>query len=269
MCGWMQRLKVARRNMNHTKLHFAAAVLPLLFLTPFATARDSAATPEQLIHKLAAAAKNGDTDAFLSHLTIESRKATEESLENQAALLRSRENLRRALTETFGEGRKKSTPPPGDFKSQLMRIDSFELLSAKPGPDGTLQLRIKTSLRIPAAQAGEKIAVHEDTFVARKQEDAWKLELNPGPSRAIVAEKAALDRVAAAVRRGEFRDGRSALLELGRICSMELPSNVERGVALESKNPENKSQPVGAVAASGRSSTAVPVPSHKIHVQPY
>ncbi len=255
--------------MNHTKLHFAAAFLPLLFLTSFATARESATTPEQLVHELAAAAKNGDTDAFLFHLTTESRKATEESLENQAALLRSRENLRQALTERFGEGRRKSTPPPVDFKSQLTRIDSFELLTTKQGPDGTLQLRVKTSLRIPAGQAGEKIATHEDTFVARKQEDAWKLELNPGPSRTVVAEKAALDRVAAAVRRGEFRDGRSALLELSRICSVEIPSNLERGVALETKNPENKSQPIAAVAASGRSSTAVPVPSHKIHVQPY
>ena len=255
--------------MNHTKLHFAAAFLPLLFFTSFATARDSATTPEQLIHKLAAAAKNGDTDEFLSHLTVESRKATQESLENQVALLRSRENLRNALTERFGEGRKKSPLPPVDFKSQLTRIDSFELLSTKQGPDGTLQLRVKTSLKTPARQAGEKIVIHEDTFVARRQEDAWKIELNPGPSRTIIAEKAALDRVAAGVRRGEFRDGRSALMELSRICSTELPSNLERGVALETKNPGNKSQPIGAVAASGRSSTAVPVPSHKIHVQPY
>jgi len=255
--------------MGYTRCHLAAVFVAVLLLTSFSPAGESAITPEQLVQELAKAAKNGDADAFLSHLTTESRKAVGESLEDLASFRRSQENFQHALSERFGEVRPNLNLPAKDFKSVLRRINGFELVGTKEGQGGALELRVKTSLRTQAEKAGEKLRVHEDTFIARKENGAWKLVLNPGNSINMMAEKSALDRVAAGVRNGEFRDARSALAELSRVRVLEPASNVERGVALGTRNPsQSKPHPAGEVAVPGASSAAISVHQRKVPTGP-
>jgi hypothetical protein len=206
----------------------------ILLLSAFhAHATPAARTPEALIEDLAAAAKQGDVSGFLSYLTADSRKAVDKSLESKASLQAAREALETALDKRFGKGEPVPTLPPKDFESVLRHISSFELLSRTAGQNGTMNLRVKTSLRI-----GElKSVVGEHTFVAREENGGWKLELNPDERINTTAEKIALNRVTAAVRNGQFRDRRSALLELNQIRLQESanPQIGERGAAFGSK----------------------------------
>lgn len=219
--------------MNHMTFKLAITFLSLLLLTPSTPVRDSARTPEQLIQELAAAAKSGDTDAFLSHLTDESRRAVDEWLKNQLNLRQAQEDFLKALDERFPESRPKVIPPSRDLKHVLGRISSMELVSKKEGPGDTMELRVKTSSQIP----GGRTICHEDTFLTRKENGGWKLKIDPGPLDRMLAKKAALERLTAAVRNQEFRDRRSALLELNRVQFLEVLSKPESGIARGAKNP--------------------------------
>ncbi len=231
--------------MSHKRFHLASAFLALFSLSGSTPVHDSARSPEQLIQDLAAAAKSGDTDAFLSHLTDESRKAVDEWLKNQANLRQAQENLLKALDERFPESRAKVIPPTRDLKRVLGLISSLELVSKKEGPGGTMELRVKTSRQIP----GGRTTCHEDTFLTSRENGDWKLKIDPGPVDRMLAEKAALERVTVAVRNQEFRDRRSALLELSRVRLLNAPTKPEGGVALGAKNPSRgKLHPQGPTA---------------------
>jgi hypothetical protein len=221
---------------------------------------EQANTPEQLIQDMAAAAKRGNADDFLSHLTVESHRKVIEWLANQAALRRAQEHCQRALDERFGGSAPKVLLAPRDLKSVLQLNSSFELVGKTEGPDGTVHLRVQTSRKTDG-----KSTTREDTFVARKENGAWKLEMNPDGSVRVTAWRNALERVTKSVQNGEFRDGNSALLELKGVRFLEVPSNIEAPVAFETKNPSGaKSRSAVEVVTSSQAKTVISV--HAVHV---
>jgi len=211
-----------------------AAVLLLLVLASPAHASGPAQTPEQLIQQMDAAAKEGDANGFVSYLTTDAQKTVQESVASQASLRAAQESFQAALDERFGKGAPIVTSPPMDLKTAISRISSFELLDKKPGPAGTVYLRVQTSLKTPQG----KTVVREDAFVAGREGGSWKLDLNPGPSLDAKAEVAAVNRTTAALRNGEFTDRSAALLGLGQARSQEGVGqrSAERGVALRQKS---------------------------------
>ena len=247
--------------MSDTRFHVAAAFGGILLLACFVRAHDSARAPERLIQELAAAAKSGDTDAFLSHLTAESRKAVDQSLETKAALRAARQEFGEALDARFGKGQPAPMSQPKDFESVLRRIRSFELVSKQSGPNGTVDLRVKTTLNIE----GFKTRVSEHTFVAREEGGVWKLELNPNERIDITKEKTALNRVMADVRNGQFKDRESALLALNQVRHQESANSQieDRGAAFGEKSasrfkriPIAPSSPSSSIAVSSSKSAS-------------
>jgi hypothetical protein len=206
-------------------------VLPFLLLVGSAIG-EPANTPEDLIHELDASAKAKDADRFLSQLTNESHKKVNDWLASQADLQRAQDDFRKALDEKFPESRTKEASAPQDIKQVLGSITSLELVSQKEGPDGTMELRVKTTRRTPEG----KTVSHEDTFVAQKENGAWKLKIDPGPPETIAGQKAALERVTASVRNQEFHDRPTALLELSRVQLQQI-SNKADGVGFATKTP--------------------------------
>jgi len=219
----------------------------LLFLSLVHSAMgEPAASPEQLIQDLAASAKDQNADRFLSYLTTESRKAVEEWLDNQAKLRHAQEDFEKALDERFPEGRPKAAAVR-DFKLVLSLISSFEFVSKKEGPDGTMELRVKTSAQMPD---GPTIC-HEDSFLARKENGGWKLKIDPGPSDRILALKAALERVTASVRNQEIHDRSAALSELARVQFQEATHKPEVGGAFAATNlPPGGLKPLASLPPS-------------------
>jgi hypothetical protein len=208
------------------------AMVMLLVLVSPAYASGPAATPEQLIQFMSAAARQGDSDGFLSYLTTDARNAVQESAASQASLRAAEESFQKALDDRFGKGEPIPVSPPMDLKTAISRVDSFELLDKKPGPAGIVYLRVRTSLKTPQGAT----AFREDTFAAAQENGAWKLDLNPGKSLDAKAELAALNRTAEALQSGKFTDRHSALLELNQARSTALGAQrPERGIAARQK----------------------------------
>lgn len=261
--------------MLNARFRFGLAFLPLVLLAfqPFRSSEGH--TPEQLVKELSAAARAGDTERFRSYLTKDSRKAVDDWLANQAALRQSQENFRRAMEERFPESASKEMPPAREFKHILSLIGAIEFSSVKERPDGAMELRVKTTLRSrgvkgpDGAKAEEKTEVRDHTFLARKENGVLKLDLNPGESTHMVAQMAALDRIAAAVRVGEFRDRQSALSELNRSTVLQARHNVEPGVALEARNPyRGRPHVAPELSEALRSGTVVSVHPNKTQARP-
>jgi len=211
-----------------------AAALLLLALASPAHASGPVGTPEKLIRELSAAAREGDVNGFLSYLTADARKAVQESAASQASLRVAEESFQKALDERFGKGEPILTSPPMDLKTAISRVDGFELLGKKPGPAGTMYLRVRTSIK---TQQG-KTSVREDTFVAGQENGSWKLDLNPGQSLNAKAEIAAVNRTTAALRNGEFRDRSSAMSGLRQARSLAAAGQLskEHEVAFRQKS---------------------------------
>lgn len=206
-----------------------STILLLLVLASPAHASGPAGTPEQLVQQMNAAAKAGDANGFLSYLTTDARKAVQDSVASQASLRVAQESFQKALDDRFGKGAPILTAPPMDLKTAISGISSFELLDKKPGPAGTVDLRVRTYLKTPQG----KTVVREDTFAAGLENGSWKLDLNPGQSLDAKAELAAVNRTAAALGNGEFRDRNSALSGLSQARAQEAVGlrTDERGVA--------------------------------------
>ncbi len=207
------------------------AVLLLLVEASPASAGEPAATPAQLIQKMAAAAREKDADGFLSYLTTDSRNALQEWVATQASLQAAHDSFERALDERFGKGAPILIAPPMDLKTAISRVGSFELLEDKPGPFGTAYLRVRTSI-----ETQSRTDVRTDTFVAGQESGSWKLDLRTGPYLNAKAELRAVNSTIAALQNGKFVDRGAALLGLSQALSQVRQGSAERGVAFGQKS---------------------------------
>jgi hypothetical protein len=212
-----------------SKSKFYAALAISLLIYP-ACAADTVSTPEQLIQNLTAAAKARNTERFLSYLTSDSHKAIDEWLKVEENLERARENFQKALDERFPESRTNVVPAQVDFTRVLSLISALELVSQNEQPGGELELRLRTSRQIPGGQT----LVHEDPFLAQKENGEWKLKIDPGPVDGMLRRQAAFERVTAAVQHQDFSDRPSAIAALRRMMALDVPSRPIGIVALGS-----------------------------------
>ncbi len=170
-----------------------------------------AATPEQLVANLIAAAQKGDVDGYLANLTADSRKALSESSANRDALRAAEENFRNALDQRFGASAEVITSPPEDMKAALGALAGAEVLGKTPSPGGAVQIRVKTSLRT----ADGRMVTREDTLAARREGGAWRLVLGLAPDgQRAAAQLAAIKQVTEKVKSGEYKDRESAMIAL-------------------------------------------------------
>jgi hypothetical protein len=174
-------------------------------------------TPEQLIDDLSSAAKGGDVDGFLANVVSGARSRMVEAIKVQVSLRAAQEAFFRATDEKFGKGPSFLISRPNDFASALKLIDSLELLDKRVAPDGTLQLRVKTSFRT-TDYTNSRI----DTFTASMEDGGWKLWLPVGEHDHSGIETNALNRITAAVLKGEFKDRSSAVSALNQALAREI-----------------------------------------------
>ncbi len=185
-------------------------VIAWLLGATFVHAATPAKTPEDLIGSLIAAARQGATDDFLANLTARSRKAVSESFARQAAVEEAQEVFRQAMDERFGKGAKTLLSAPDDLKSAISRLAGAEILEKKPGPGGTMSVRVKSSLEDPAG----KVWTREDTLhLQREDGGAWKLEV-AFPQERKPGSKAVLEEFTRRVKDGEFKDRTAAMVAL-------------------------------------------------------
>jgi hypothetical protein len=179
-------------------------------------------TPDELIKDLAAAANKGDADAFLSAMSDKSRKALEESFADRAALQDAEDHFQQTLNKRFGKADLTSTIAPADFKSMLRRLKGMEILSSNPLRDGSMELRVRSTIETAAGTVSQ-----EDTLLARQEAGTWKLAGSnfapEGPDPALTeryrSRKSTLDDLTKQVRDGQFKDRESALSALAGALS--------------------------------------------------
>jgi hypothetical protein len=200
----------------HRCARFIGMAALFLWAVSFADARSAAKTPADLVSNLVTAAHQGDVEGFLSGLTASSRKAMTQSFSDRESLRGEQQKFLKALDERFGKGAMVISAPEGDIRTALMSIVSAEVLEEKPGPGGTVQLRVKASLKGP----DEKTVSREDTLIAQREGGAWKLVLGFAPDdRSTADAKAAIERLTKGVVEGQFKDRMSAMISLSNALS--------------------------------------------------
>lgn len=185
-------------------------------IVTFVCAAGPAKEPDQLIQDLLKAAQKGDVDSFLSGLTEESRRAVQESYANQNSFLQALQEFEKALNEKFGEGEELLMDPPNDLKAAIARLASAEVMTQKTRPDGSIELRVKTSIKM---EDGSTIS-REDPLIARQEGGGWKLWLGFAPDGKIAGEKIeAAQQLTQEVRAGKYKDRVSAMIALANAWS--------------------------------------------------
>jgi hypothetical protein len=197
--------------MYQTVRFTAMTTLLLWVASSLAHAMVPAKTPDELIRNLVAAAQQGNSNDFLAGLTANSRKAVIDSIANQAVLREAQHSFQQALEERLGKGGEVLDAAPDDLKSAVSRLAAAEILEKKPGPGGTVQLRVRASFKQPNG----KTVTREDTLIARAEGGDWKLVLSFAPGAKLQSDsKAALERITKQVEDGQFKDRTSAMVAL-------------------------------------------------------
>lgn len=201
----------------------ALCIAVIFLLLGFNSCTHRAKTPDELIKNLTSAANKGDADSFLSAMTDKSRKALEESFANRVALQEAQDHFQEALNERFGKISPAITVAPADFKSTLRRLKGMEILSRNPGRDGTMELRVKSTIE---TSEGRTVS-QEDTLLAREEGGSWKLAgssfapdgPNPAIAERLRRQQGAFADLTKQVRDGRFKDRESALVALAQAAS--------------------------------------------------
>jgi len=187
----------------------STTVLVLWVASAIAHATAPAKTPADLIRSLIAAAQQGDTDTFLSGLTASSRKAVTDSFARQASVQQAQQAFEQALDARFGKAAPILPLPTEDLKVTLSRLAGAEILQSKPGPAGSMLLRVKTSIKGPSGT----ITTREDSLIVRQEGGGWKLVLG-SPAEKQPGAKSILETFTKKVQNGEFKDRVSAMVAL-------------------------------------------------------
>jgi len=189
----------------------AMTAVVLLYAASIGLAKFRAETPEQLIANLQQSATKGDVEGVLSGLTAESRKAVEKSYADRASLDQSREEFRKALNDRFGEGQAFLPMKEDDLKASIGRLLSTEVVSQKEDADGSVEVRVKTSIK----NDGDKSETVESTLLVRKEEGEWRLALGLSPNRSDADRiKSAIQLATKDVRDGKYQDRLAAMVAL-------------------------------------------------------
>lgn len=175
-------------------------------------AMTSSDSPEHLVAELQKTARAGDAESFLSGLTRESREVVEKSYADRDMLGRSQIEFQKALDEKFGGGGTESfTVFADDLRTAINRIATLEVVSKKEAADGSVELKLRTTVKID----GDKATTIENTVAARKEDGVWKLSLGFPEKRLDAARiKADIERITAEVRNGKFEDRVAAMIAL-------------------------------------------------------
>jgi hypothetical protein len=173
-------------------------------------AAELADVPAGLVQAQVAAARRGDVDGFLAGLTSSSRRALTEAIARRAALTEAQRYFREALDQKFGAGPATLAEPPEELRTALSRLAAAEVVSQTKNPDGTIGLRVRTSIKGPF----DKTVVRDEVLVTRKEDGAWKLVLGFSDGRFATEANAVTRRMAERVRNGDFKDRVSAMIAL-------------------------------------------------------
>jgi hypothetical protein len=179
-----------------------------LWCTTAVDAAEPAASPASLVQAQAAAAQKQDVDGFLAGLTSSSRQALNEAVARRAALAEAHRDLRAALDEKFGQGTPTLAAPPDDLRAALARLAAAEVVGQSKRPDGSVELRVRTSIKPPTG----KVVVRDEVLVARQEKGAWKLVLGFTDGKLATQAIAAIRRVTERVRKGDFKDRVAAMV---------------------------------------------------------
>jgi hypothetical protein len=186
----------------------AAASLLLVHVVPVSAAPPK--SPDQLISDLLTAAHAGDVNAFLALLTASSRDALTQSYANQASLQHASDAFVQALNARFGESTPVLSDVLDDLKGSIARLAEAQILNQKPLANGDVELRVKTTSKTPLGQA-----VREQTLVAHREGDGWKLVGGFHNDTALTADELkAAERIAQEVRDGKYPDRQAAMIAL-------------------------------------------------------
>ncbi len=173
-------------------------------------ATEGAGTPAGLVEAQLAAARRQDVDRFLAGLTSSSRQALTEAVARRAALVESQRYFRAALDQKFGEGPVMLVELPEEIRTALSRLAAAEVLGQTKNADGTMGLRVRTSIK----GTDGKIVVRDEVLVTRQENGAWKLVLGFADGRVATQANAVTRRMAERVRNGEFTDRVAAMIAL-------------------------------------------------------
>jgi hypothetical protein len=173
-------------------------------------AAEPAGTPAGLVQAQLAAARRQDVDGFLAGLTSSSRQALTEAIARRAALDESQRHFREALDQKFGAGPVMLVEPPEDIRTALSRLAAAEVVGQTKNPDGTVGLRVRTSIK----GTDGKIVVRDEVLVARQENGAWKLVLGFTDGKFATQAYAVTRRMTERVRDGEFKDRVTAMIAL-------------------------------------------------------
>ncbi len=170
-------------------------------------------TPDQLIKNLISAAQKPDIEDFLSGLTDDSRKAVEESYRRQASLNQKQDEFRNALDKRFGGGTEFFPDLPDSLDASIKRFVSAEVLSQNQKPDGSVEMRVKTTLK----NENKETVISDDNIIVSKTNGGWKLSLGfPTAKLDLNNTVAVIERVTREVNEGKYSDRVSAMLELDK-----------------------------------------------------
>jgi hypothetical protein len=180
----------------------------------------TAGTPQQLVQALRETARKGDIEGFLSNLSDATQQALKDADAAKRRLSQAQNTFEHALDERFGQGPPSRVHGPPDaedgLKAVLARVVDLELLRAESKSPDEMQLQIKTSFKDFAG----RVITEQDTFVAVKEGDEWKLVLTSlaeGARQIVEKRTAALDQVTEQVQAGAFKDRTSALTALFKL----------------------------------------------------
>ncbi len=169
-----------------------------------------AQTPEQLIERLNAAARQGDVGAYAAQLDARSRQAIAEDEKARANLLTAYDSYRKALDEKFGEGAPMLSGiaqlEPGTAPMPLVNTTITDKKIVK----GRAELQLRSTYR----GDGNPTISREYKAAAQREHDGWKLALSDAPFRAVAERSAAIDRVTRGIRAGEYPDRQAAMVAL-------------------------------------------------------
>ena len=191
-------------------LFFVIAAVSLLLVHVVPVSAAPPKSPDQLISDLLTAAHAGDVNAFLALLTASSRDALTQSYANQASLQHASDAFVQALNARFGESTPVLSDVLDDLKASIARLAEAQILNQKPLANGDVELRVKTTSKTPLGQA-----VREQTLVAHREGDGWKLVGGFHNDAALTADELkAAERIAQEVRDGKYPDRRAAMIAL-------------------------------------------------------
>ena len=132
----------------------------------------AAGSPQQLVEVLAQAAREGDVEKFIAHMSQSSQRALDETEATRKRLQESHKNFEASLDEQFGAGHRVRPPTPPDRRAILSRLVGLELMSAEEIGPNEARLRLKTTSKDPRG----RVRTEENALKAVKEGGQWKLE---------------------------------------------------------------------------------------------